>query len=120
MRKFVVLVALVLVVGFAFAQQEHPTPAKQEHPTAAAKPAAKNVHQVTTWFVSADADAKTITFKDEKGQTVTAPVLGKAVADLGNFKAGDKVVLKCKDDDKGEHLGVVGINMAKATAAKKG
>ena len=60
-----------------------------------------------------DATAKTITFKDDKGMDKTAPVLEGAVASLKSLKPGDKVVLVCEDNDKGEHQGISAIKPAK-------
>jgi hypothetical protein len=61
-------------------------------------------------IVSIDAKAATITFKDEKGESHTAPLLGKAVAEASKFKANEKVNLECQDDEKGEHQGVTAIH----------
>ena len=71
--------------------------------------AAGKTHDVKATIVSIDAQAKTITIKDEKGEEKTAPVMGKAVDELKNYKAGDKVTLTCHDNDKGEHEGVTAI-----------
>jgi Cu/Ag efflux protein CusF len=71
--------------------------------------AAGKTHQVKATVVSVDAAAKTITIKDEKGEEKTAPVMDKAVDELKNIKAGDKVTLTCHDNDKGEHEGVTAI-----------
>jgi len=71
--------------------------------------AAGKTHQVKATVVSIDEAGKTITIKDEKGEEKTAPVMDKAVAELKNIKAGDKVTLTCHDNDKGEHEGVTAI-----------
>ena len=71
-------------------------------------------HDMTAEVVSIDAKANTITVKDDKGESHTAPLLDHAVAEAKNFKAGDKVSLTCKDDEKGAHLGVTGIKKAPA------
>src|SRR5881397_1141743 len=73
-------------------------------------------HKVTAEVVSMDAANKTITIKTDEGEK-TVPVMGKAVAELKNLKAGQKIVLTCKDNEKGEHTGVTHIEMAKATTA---
>jgi len=77
--------------------------------------AAGKTHEVTTEIVSIDAKANTVTFKDDKGESKTAPVLESAVSQLKDFKAGDKVVLTCQDTDDGKHEGVSAIRKA-ATA----
>ena len=66
-------------------------------------------HDMTVEVVSIDAKAKTITVKDEKGENHTAPLMGKAVSEASSFKAGDKVVVTCKDKDDGTHEGVSAI-----------
>ena len=71
--------------------------------------AAGKTHQVKGTVVSTDEAAKTITIKDDKGEEKTAPVMDKAVSELKNVKAGDKVTLTCHDNDKGEHEGVTAI-----------
>ena len=71
--------------------------------------AAGKTHQVKATVVSIDMEGKTITIKDEKGEQKTAPVMDKAVYELKNFKAGDKVTLTCHDNEKGEHEGVTDI-----------
>jgi len=71
--------------------------------------AAGKTHQVKATVVSIDTEGKTITIKDEKGEEKTAPVMDKAVAELKNIKAGDKVTLTCHDNEKGEHEGVTAI-----------
>ena len=102
MKKLGVLLSVVFVAVFFLA-----APAK------AAPKSAGKTHSMTAEVVSADANAKTITIKDANGDTKTAPVLGNAVAKLKTLKAGDKVDLTCQDNEKGEHQGVSGINLAK-------
>lgn len=70
-------------------------------------------HEQTATFVSFDAAAKTMTMKDEKGESHTAPVSGKALEEAKSLKAGDKVMLTCQDNEKGEHQAVVGIKPVK-------
>ena len=91
----------VLVLGAAAALQ----------PVAAAdEMAAKTTtHDVTATIVSIDAKGHNVTFKDDKGEDHTAPYMGDAVKQMSTFKAGDKVMLTCKDNAKGEHLGVSAI-----------
>lgn len=104
-RKLVlVLVALVVVAGVALAGEEGKKP---------------KGHKVAAEFVSADANAKTITIKDEKGETLTAPILtDRALAFAKDLKAGEKIVMICRDKDDGSHEGVSGIKLAKAVEKK--
>src|SRR5262245_20947246 len=74
----------------------------------------KKHHEVTVTIVSMDMQAKTITFKDDKGADKTAPVLDEALGSLKSLKPGDKVTLVCEDNEKGEHQGISAIKPAKA------
>ena len=69
-------------------------------------------HDVKAQIVAIDEKAKTITLKDEKGESHTAPLLGKAVDEAKQFKVGDMVVADCEDDDKGAHKGVASLKKA--------
>jgi tRNA(Arg) A34 adenosine deaminase TadA len=127
MKKFMLPLALALAVpALALAQApapEAPKPAEKAKATdtkpAAEKPAAKagKTHKVEAEVVSADVEKKTLTFKSE-GAEKTAPVGAMAVYRLKKVKAGDKVTLTCKDDDKGEHQEITMIRPAAAAAAK--
>ncbi len=80
--------------------------------------AGAKTHGVKGEVVSVDLEGKKITFKDDKGQEQTAPVMGKALDVLKNLKAGDKVELTCTDNEKGEHEGISAIKMMKEGAKK--
>jgi Cu/Ag efflux protein CusF len=71
--------------------------------------AAGKTHEMAAEVVSVDAKAKTITIKDEKGESHTAPLMGAAVNEAKSLKAGDKVKCTCQDNEKGDHQGVIGI-----------
>jgi len=100
MRKLVLLVCFLFVAGVILAQ-------------ATVVLAAEKTHEMTTQVVSVDLEKKTITFKDEKGENHTSPVMGKALETLKTLKAGEKVVLTCTDNEKGEHQGISAIVLAK-------
>lgn len=80
--------------------------------------AGEKTHEVKGEVVSVNVEGKTLTFKDETGQSKTVPAMGKAIEDLKTLKAGDKVVLTCTDDEKGGHLGVSGVKIQKPEAPK--
>jgi|SRR5436190_12788549 len=68
-------------------------------------------HDLSGTIVSVDADGKKLTFKDDTGTSMTVPVLDKAVPTLKSLKAGQKVVLTCQDNEKGDHEGVSAIRV---------
>src|SRR5262245_37953641 len=82
-------------------------------------PAKGKTHKESAEVVSVDLENKMIVLKDAKGEEHKAPVMGKALEHLKDYKAGDKVTVVCQDNEKGEHQGVVGIMKAEAAAAKK-
>ncbi len=69
--------------------------------TAAGKPSDKS-QKLTAEIVSVDPMAKTITIKDGKSENRTVTATGKASMYIRNLKPGDKAVLTCQQDDKGE------------------
>lgn len=116
MKKFALMFALVGVAAISAAQDTKPVaPAKAEKVQA---PAAKTeaalttkTHEVEAEIVSFDATAKTVTIKGSPDNK-TVPVDAKAVASVKELKAGDKVTLLCRDDEKGAHQAVAGVKNA--------
>ena len=78
----------------------------------------EKTHQVNAEFVSVDAEAKTITIKAD-GKNMILPLEGKAIEEAKNFKAGDRITVTCRDDDKGLHQAVVSVARAQASSEKK-
>ena len=115
------LAAVFAAAGFAWAQApataQSPAP-KPAEKAAEAKPAPKTkTHKVDAEVVSADVEKKTLTFKAE-GAEKTAPVGPVGLYRLKKVKAGDKVVLTCKDNaETGEHMEISFIRMATPEAA---
>jgi hypothetical protein len=113
MKKLALLVcALFVVAGVASASQA-------TAPATPAKPAAAvaKTHVVEAEVVSADATAKTLTIKGDPDNK-TVPVEGAAVAHLKALKAGEKVKLTCRDNEKGEHQAITHITVEKTPATK--
>jgi hypothetical protein len=110
MKKIALLVsALLVVAGVASAFQEPASQAPASQAPAAEKAtAADKTHTVEAEVVSTDATAKTLTIKGEAGNK-TVPVEAAAITSLSDVKAGDKVKLTCRDNDKGEHQAVTKI-----------
>jgi glucose/arabinose dehydrogenase len=112
MKKLATLlcaVAVVAVASMAAAQSAAPAP-EQKQPaadTAKQATAAEKTHTVEAEVVSADATAKTLTIKGDPNKTVA--VDASAVGSLKDLKAGDKVKLTCRDNEKGEHQAVTKI-----------
>ena len=104
MRKAFVLVVAVLVAGLMLVQANPAT-------------AAGKTHDMKGTVVSADVAGKKLTFKDESGTSITAPVLDSAVATLKTVKAGEAVTLTCQDNETGDHEGISKIKVE--AAAKK-
>jgi hypothetical protein len=122
----VAIVALVAPAAFAAggsqasqpksgASHAQATPAKSSTKSST-KPAMKT-HVVNAEFVSYDATSKTITLKDDKGQTSTAPVEGKAISEAAHLKANEKVRVTCRDNANGEHQAVTDIRAASKSKA---
>jgi Cu/Ag efflux protein CusF len=108
MKKLATLlcaVAVVAVASLAVQADEAKKPAAA--PAAKQATAAEKTHVVEAEVVSADAAAKTITIKGDPNKTVA--VDASAVAHLKDLKAGDKVKLTCRDNEKGEHQAVTKI-----------
>jgi hypothetical protein len=113
MKKLALPFSFVFVAGVAFAQGTAPAaqaPAKATTATPAAK-----THPVKGEFVSSD--GKTITIKLESGDNATAPLQGKALEQVKDLKAGQKVVMICKDDAAGKHEAAIAVKAVPATAA---
>ena len=102
-RTITAILAVALVAGVAFAAGHE-------------APASGKTHDMTVQVVSVDKQSKTITIKDEKGQTKALPVLGNAARGLGNMRTGEMYTLSCQDNEKGEHQGIVAIKAAKPAA----
>ena len=109
MKKLALLFSVLLVAGVASAQTTAPAKDKSTAP-------AVKTHVVEAEVVSADATAKTLTVKGDPNKTV--PVEDAAVAHLKDLKAGEKVKLTCRDNDKGEHQAITHITVEKAPAKK--
>ena len=125
MKKFALLLSFVFAAGVAAAHASDaakaPASAEAKSTAATHTKAAKatvKTHKVEAEVVSTDPAAKTITLKGENGaENKTAPVEGKAIAELKTVKAGEKYTLTCRDNEAGEHQAVV--NIAKIPAVKK-
>lgn len=70
-------------------------------------------HDVTATFVSADTKSNNFVIRFDDGSTSSGMAEGSAAKMLGSLKAGDKVSVTCKDNDKGEHLSATAIKVLK-------
>lgn len=115
MKKFALLFSLLFVATVASA-----APAKSAHHSKshdAAKVAAKAGAGVETAgeVVSVDAAKKTVTFKNDKGETLTWPAEGAAVDSLRTLKAGEKVAITYSVDAAGAPKAIIAVKAAPAT-----
>ena len=114
MKKLILAGALTLAGTWAVAQ-DPPSQAQQPQQPAQTSRASK---EVTATVVSTDPTAKTITFKKETaGGTMseqTLPVDDKALSNLKNCKAGEKVKLVTKTDPTTYKESVTSIEKSKA------
>lgn len=113
--------ALFLSVLFATASAVFAQDATKEAPKAPAKHEAKHVvakHVVTGEVVSTDAEKKTVTFKNDKGESLTWPAEGKALESLKSVKAGEKVTIHYAVDAKGAPKAATEIKSAPVAQAK--
>lgn len=105
MKKAALALCAIAVAGLVLAQA---------HPASAAG----TTHDLKGTIESVDVKGKQITFKDDTGTSMTAPVIGGAVARLKSVKAGQAVTLTCQDNENGDHEGVSAIKIEKAAKKK--
>jgi phage baseplate assembly protein gpV len=117
MKKLAMLFALVFVAGIAAAAQD-PKPAAPAKDAPKAAEATAKTHDVEAEVVAYDAAKKALTIKGDP-ENKTVPVDAKAIASVKDLKAGQKVTLICRDNEKGEHLAVAGVKQAKSAAPEK-
>jgi hypothetical protein len=115
MKKLILAVALTMAAAWAVAQDPPSQPQQPQQPAQTAK-ASK---EVTATIVSTDPTAKTITFKKETAGGTgtmaeeTLPVDDKALTNLKNCKAGEKVKLVLKTDPTTYKESVTSIEKSK-------
>jgi len=115
MKKLALLLsALLVVAGVASAATKS---AKGQATTPAKSQSAAKTHVVEAEVVSADATAKTLTVKTDKGEA-TVKVDAAASSHLKTLKAGEKVKLTCRDNEKGEHEAITKIQVEKSSSMK--
>jgi hypothetical protein len=116
MKKLALLVCgLFVVAGVASASQAAAPAAPAK--TAPVTAAVAKTHVVEAEVVSADAVAKTVTVKTDKGDATMKVEGVTAIHHLKTLKAGEKVKLTCRDNDKGEHQAITHIVVEKAPMA---
>ena len=117
MKKLTLLFAMLFAASVAMAAESTTSDKSAAPAKSDAKTSAKTTtHEVTAEVVSADLTKQEITLKDDKGESHTAPVQGKAISSLKTVKAGEKVTVTCLDEN-GQHKAVTAIKPA--TAADK-
>ncbi len=106
MTRVAVLMVAILMAGMLLIQVAPAT-------------AMGKTHDLKGTVVSVNVEGKMITFKDDSGASITAPVLDAAAGTLKSVKAGDFVTLTCQDNEKGEHEGISRIQSAPAADGQK-
>ena len=66
-------------------------------------------HDMAGTVVAVDTTKNMLTIKGADGKEGAAPVEGDAIKQLASLKAGDKVTVTCRDNEKGEHVAVSAI-----------
>lgn len=61
--------------------------------------------------VAVDPVASTVLVKWADGSMVRSRVEGNAVIKLGNLKAGDRIMVTCQQNDRGQHLAITAIKI---------
>ena len=88
-------------------------------PLMAGEKSQNKTHNMKGEIVSVDTEGMQITFKDEKGEEHTSPVMGKALETFKTLEPGQKVLLTCTDNEKGEHQGISKIKVMKKEGKKE-
>jgi len=118
MKKSALVLSLVFATcGLALAQDA----VKEATKAAPAKHAPKPVsvkHELAGEIVSVDAEKKTVTFKNDGGESLTWTAEGKALASLKSVKAGDKVTIHYAVDAKGAPKSATEITSAPVAQVK--
>jgi hypothetical protein len=117
MRKTMIallFVSLAAAPAVIAAQSSATKPAKATHSETHATKAHSGAksHPVSAEFVSYDPVSKKATVKGDKGE-MAVPLEGKALSEVAHLKAGEKVMLTCRDNAQGEHEAITAIKPAK-------
>lgn len=116
MKKTALLFSAFFVVA-GIASAAAPKPVTKPAQPATTQAATAKTHVVEAEVVSADPTASTLTIKGDKENAVLK-VDAPAASHLKALKAGQKVKLTCRDNEKGEHEAVTHIVVEKAYGAK--
>lgn len=94
------------------------TPTSKPAPATQARSATVKTHVANADFVAYDAKARTMTIKDEKGQTSTVSLGRTAIREIDqlHLKSGDHMVLTFRDHTKGKRQAVTDIKLAHPSA----
>jgi hypothetical protein len=112
MKKLALALSVVFAAALAAAQE----PAKPEAVPAPEKQAKveKAGHEVSGEIVATDEFKRTVTFRNDKGESLTWSVEGKAADNLKNLKPGEKVRITYRADDMGEPKAATVIKKAES------
>ena len=109
MNKLALSIAFISAASLAAAATQEPKTDTTKPPAAATQPKSTTAHKakpashaVKGEVVSVDAEKNTISFKNDKGEDLTWPAEGTAQTSLKSLKAGEKVTITYRVNDKGE------------------
>ncbi len=101
MKVFASGLLVLLVLGLAV----QAAPARSQDKT----------REIKAQIVSVDVDKHTVTYKvDGEDEPATSPAVGKALENLKDLKAGDKVMLICQDGQDGQPESIIEIKPLKS------
>ena len=102
----------------AAAQPQTSTQTSKPAPATRARSAAVKTHVANADFVAYNAKDRTMTIKDEKGQTSTVSLGRTAIREIDqlHLKNGDHMILTFRDNTKGKRQAVTDIKLAHPSA----
>ena len=115
MKKLALLFSFLFVATVVSAAPAKHSTHSKSHDSAKAAAKATGGFEVMGEVVSVDAAKKTVTFKNDKGETLTWPAEGAASDSLKTLKAGDKIAITYSVDAAGAPKAIIAV---KATPTK--
>jgi Cu/Ag efflux protein CusF len=112
MKKLALLFSFLFVATVVSAAPAKSAHHSKSHDTAKAAAKATGGVEAMGEVVSVDAAKKTVTFKNDKGETLTWPAEGAAADSLKTLKAGDKIAITYSVDAAGAPKAIIAVKAA--------